>query len=114
MIVFDEVTKSYGTTTAVDRLSFTAPAGRITGFLGPNGAGKSTALKVLMGLSPATSGTALVAGRPCRDWPNPGRVVGALLTPSIRGGPAASPCGSPARCSDCHTLALTRFSRRSV
>lgn len=79
MIVFDEVTKSYGTTTAVDRLSFTAPAGRITGFLGPNGAGKSTALKVLMGLSPATSGTALVAGRPCRDWPNPGRVVGALL-----------------------------------
>ncbi|HIT76714.1 MAG TPA: ATP-binding cassette domain-containing protein [Candidatus Avipropionibacterium avicola] len=79
MIVFEDVTKTYGSTTAVDHLSFTAPAGRITGFLGPNGAGKSTALKVLMGLTRPTGGRAMIAGRSCRAWSNPGHLVGALL-----------------------------------
>lgn len=79
VIAFEEVTKRYGSTVAVDRLTFTAPAGRITGFLGPNGAGKSTALKILMGLTRPSSGRCLIAGRPADAWPNPGRVVGAFL-----------------------------------
>ena len=45
------LTKRYGSTVAVDDLSFTIPAGRITGFLGPNGAGKTTTLRAVLGLS---------------------------------------------------------------
>jgi ABC-2 type transport system ATP-binding protein len=51
----------------------------VTGFLGPNGAGKSTTLRSLCGLATPTSGTATVAGRPYRDLPNAGRLVGVLL-----------------------------------
>ena len=79
VIVFEEVTKRYGATVALDRLGFTAPAGRITGFLGPNGAGKTTALGILTGLIRPTSGRCLIGGRPYAAWPNPGRLVGALL-----------------------------------
>lgn len=42
MITIQGLTKRYGTTLAVDDVSFTARAGRVTGLLGPNGAGKST------------------------------------------------------------------------
>jgi ABC-type multidrug transport system ATPase subunit len=45
MISIERLTKTYGTTRAVDDVSFTAEAGRVTGFLGPNGAGKSTTLR---------------------------------------------------------------------
>jgi ABC-type Na+ transport system ATPase subunit NatA len=48
-----ELTKRYGHVTVVDRLSFTARPGAITGFLGPNGAGKSTTLRMLLGLTTA-------------------------------------------------------------
>ena len=46
MITIDELTKTYGGTTAVDDISFTARSGRVTGFLGPNGAGKSTSMRM--------------------------------------------------------------------
>lgn len=62
MIEVQDVTKSYGTTTAVDHVSFTVNKGEILGFLGPNGAGKTTTMRILTGFMPATSGTARVSG----------------------------------------------------
>lgn len=73
------LTKRYGTTTAVDDLSFSVPPGRVTGFLGPNGAGKSTTMRMILGLDNPTAGHALVTGRRYRDLAHPLRTVGALL-----------------------------------
>jgi ABC-2 type transport system ATP-binding protein len=79
MIEFNHVSKVYKGVKALDDVSFTVEAGSITGFLGPNGAGKSTALRVLVGLSRATSGSATVLGRPYGELDCPGRQVGTLL-----------------------------------
>jgi ABC-2 type transport system ATP-binding protein len=84
MITVDCVTKTYGGFTAVDDVTFTAAAGRVTGFLGPNGAGKSTTLRIVTGLTPPTSGSAHVAGRRFADLPNPGLEVGVLLDASAQ------------------------------
>jgi ABC-2 type transport system ATP-binding protein len=84
MITVHSLTKTYAGVTAVDDVSFTARPGRVTGFLGPNGAGKSTTLRVVVGLTPPTSGTATVAGRRFADLPNPGRDVGVLLDASAQ------------------------------
>jgi ABC-2 type transport system ATP-binding protein len=84
MITVDSVTRTYGDFTAVDDVSFTALPGRVTGFLGPNGAGKSTTMRIIVGLTSATSGTATVAGRRYVDLPNPGREVGVLLDASAQ------------------------------
>ena len=84
MIAVEHVTKTYGTFTAVDDVSFTARPGRVTGFLGPNGAGKSTTLRVVVGLTPPDHGTAQVLGRRFRDMPNPGMEVGVLLDASAQ------------------------------
>lgn len=62
MIEVQDLTKSYGTKTAVDHVSFTVNKGEILGFLGPNGAGKTTTMRILTGYMPATSGTAKIAG----------------------------------------------------
>lgn len=84
MITCTDLTKRYGTGSragrpALDGVSFTVEPGTITGFLGPNGAGKSTTMRILLGLSRPSSGTALIGGREYVDLPNPGLVVGALL-----------------------------------
>ncbi len=84
MITIESLSKSYGRFTAVDHVSFTAESGRVTGFLGPNGAGKSTTLRILTGLTPPSSGTALVDGVRFADLPNPGREVGVLLDASAQ------------------------------
>lgn len=84
MIQIEHLTKRYGTFTAVDDVSFTALPGRVTGFLGPNGAGKSTALRMTVGLTPATSGVAHVLGRPYAALPNPSRHVGVMLDASAQ------------------------------
>ena len=84
MITIDSLTKRYGAFTAVDDVTFTAEAGRVTGFLGPNGAGKSTSMRVMVGLTPPTSGTARVSGRLFADLPNPGLEVGVLLDASAQ------------------------------
>jgi ABC-2 type transport system ATP-binding protein len=76
------LTKRYGSTTAVEDLGFTVPAGRITGFLGPNGAGKTTTLRVLLGLVSPTAGEALIAGVPYRRLTDAPRTVGAVLEAS--------------------------------
>jgi len=62
LIEVEDLTKSYGSVTAVDHVSFSVNKGEILGFLGPNGAGKTTTMRVLTGFMPATSGTARVAG----------------------------------------------------
>jgi ABC-2 type transport system ATP-binding protein len=85
MITVESLTKTYGRgLTAVDDVSFTAATGRVTGFLGPNGAGKSTTMRIMVGLTPATSGTATVDGRRFTDLPNPGAEVGVLLDASAQ------------------------------
>ncbi|WP_129336566.1 ABC transporter ATP-binding protein [Cellulomonas endophytica] len=79
MIEVEALTKRYGSTTAVDGLTFTARPGTVTGFLGPNGAGKSTTMRVVVGLERPTSGTARVAGRAYADLPAPLHAVGVML-----------------------------------
>jgi ABC-2 type transport system ATP-binding protein len=61
-IVVDRLTKRYGTTLAVDEVSFTVPAGRTLGLLGGNGAGKTTTIALLLGLLIPTSGSIRVLG----------------------------------------------------
>jgi ABC-2 type transport system ATP-binding protein len=84
MITVEALTKTYGGFMAVDDITFTAQPGRVTGFLGPNGAGKSTTMRILVGLTPAGSGTATISGRRFADIPNPGREVGVLLDASAQ------------------------------
>jgi len=84
MIKVEKLTRKYGAFTAVDDVTFTAEAGRVTGFLGPNGAGKSTTMRVMVGLTPPTSGSATVSGRNFADLPNPGMEVGVLLDASAQ------------------------------
>jgi ABC-2 type transport system ATP-binding protein len=71
--------KRFGSTLALDGLSFTVPAGQVCGFVGPNGAGKSTTMRVILGLDAADAGSATIGGRPYRSLPNPLRHVGSLL-----------------------------------
>jgi ABC-2 type transport system ATP-binding protein len=78
-IAVERLTKRYGATTAVDDLSFTVPAGSVTGFIGPNGAGKSTTLRALLGLTRPTAGRATFDGVPYADLADPARTVGAVL-----------------------------------
>ncbi|MDO8686082.1 MAG: ABC transporter ATP-binding protein [Clostridiales bacterium] len=56
------LTKKFGTFTAVDNVSFNIPKGKIFGFLGPNGSGKSTTIRMLCGVISPTSGSAKVLG----------------------------------------------------
>ena len=84
MITVERLTKRYGPFTAVDDVSFEVKPGLVTGFLGPNGAGKTTAMRVMAGLTPATSGRATVLGKPYAALPNPGRHVGVLLDASAQ------------------------------
>ena len=82
MLEIAGLTKKFGALTAVDDLSFTVPAGKVTGFLGPNGAGKTTTLRMALGLTRPTSGTATFDGRTYQQLPAPMRHVGAALEAS--------------------------------
>ncbi|WP_424217053.1 ATP-binding cassette domain-containing protein (plasmid) [Streptomyces sp. BI20] len=99
MINVNELTRTYGRKTVVDRLSFTVRPGRVTGFLGPNGAGKSTTLRILLGLDAPTSGTATIDGVPFGTRRRGLRHVGALLDAGhVHGGlTAAAHLGALAR-----------------
>ncbi|MCC2315522.1 ABC transporter ATP-binding protein [Cellulomonas xiejunii] len=79
MIEVEALTKRYGSTTAVDGLTFTARPGTVTGFLGPNGAGKSTTMRVVVGLERPTSGSARVDGHRYADLTAPLHAVGVML-----------------------------------
>ncbi|MDZ4684359.1 MAG: ABC transporter ATP-binding protein [Planctomycetaceae bacterium] len=65
VVVIERLTKRFGEFTALNDLSLTIDAGQILGLIGPNGAGKSTAIRILVGLSRPTSGTARIAGADC-------------------------------------------------
>jgi ABC-2 type transport system ATP-binding protein len=102
VIEISELTKRYGSTTAVNGLTFTVRPGHVTGFLGPNGAGKSTTLRIILGLNAPTSGSATVDGRRFGDRPRGLRHVGALLDASdVHGGRTAA----------AHLSALARSNR---
>jgi ABC-2 type transport system ATP-binding protein len=91
MIEVHELTKRYGSATAVDGLSFTVRPGHVTGFLGPNGAGKSTTMRLILGLDAPTGGTAAVGGRPFRSRRRGLREAGALLdATAVPGGRSAA------------------------
>ena len=74
--------KRFGPATVVDGLSFAVGAGTVAGFLGPNGAGKTTTLRMLLGLVTATSGQAVIWGKPYRELGSRRRRVGAVLEAS--------------------------------
>jgi ABC-2 type transport system ATP-binding protein len=71
--------KRYGSTTAVDDLSFSVRPGIVTGFLGPNGSGKSTTMRMMIGLDHPDRGTVTIDGRAYAQLRWPLREVGALL-----------------------------------
>src|SRR5271157_4011858 len=67
MLEVRALTKRFPGTTALDRVSFTAMPGEVTGYLGPNGSGKSTTVKIITGLLEPTDGEILYRGRPIRE-----------------------------------------------
>ena len=69
MIRVNNATKHYGSTVAVDSVSFEIGAGEVVGFLGPNGAGKSTLLKMMCTWLPPTSGSITIAGHDVQREP---------------------------------------------
>jgi ABC-2 type transport system ATP-binding protein len=86
----DRLTKAYGPIRAVQELSFTVPAGTVTGFVGPNGAGKTTTIRMLLGLVAPTGGTASVLGtpisRPAEYLPRVGALIEAPASYPTLGG----------------------------
>src|SRR6266705_2394308 len=71
MIEAHDLVKRYGSTMAVNDLSFSIRPGLVTGFLGPNGAGKTTTMRMILGLDAPTQGSVSVGGRSYRDLPAP-------------------------------------------
>ncbi|MDX6318349.1 MAG: type transport system ATP-binding protein [Nocardioidaceae bacterium] len=74
-----DLRKRFGSTTALNGMTFGVEPGQVTGFVGPNGAGKSTTMRVILGLDAADTGTALIDGHPYRELRRPLQSVGALL-----------------------------------
>ncbi len=81
-IEVDGLRKRFGSTVALDGMTFTVCPGRLTGFVGPNGAGKSTTMRVILGLDAPDAGRALVGGRPYAQWDRPLTRAGSLLDAS--------------------------------
>jgi ABC-2 type transport system ATP-binding protein len=69
MIAVRELTKLYGSFTAVRSLSFDVAPGEVLGLVGPNGAGKTTTLRAISGIIPPSSGSVVVAGHDLRTDP---------------------------------------------
>ena len=102
VIEVTDLTKRYGSTVAVDGLSFTVEPGHVTAFLGPNGSGKSTTMRVILGVDAPTAGRVLVHGQRYVDLPAPLREVGAMLD---------ARAVHPGRTAADHLLALARSNR---
>ena len=79
MIEVEGLSKKFGSTIAVDDLTFSVHPGNVTGFLGPNGAGKSTTMRAILGLVRPTAGTTAVLGKRYSELDDPARHVGTLL-----------------------------------
>ncbi|MGH8891271.1 MAG: ABC transporter ATP-binding protein [Acidothermaceae bacterium] len=90
MIEVRNLSKRFGSTTAVDGLSFDVLPGRVTGFLGPNGSGKSTTMRMILGLDRPSGGSARINGRDYAHIRRPLFDVGALLdAKAMHGGRSA-------------------------
>jgi ABC-2 type transport system ATP-binding protein len=92
-----DVTKRRGGRLVLDRVSFEARPGAVTGLVGANGAGKSSVVRLLLGLDRPTGGTALVCGRHYRDLERPLHAIGAVLD---------SPTAHPSRTARAHLACL--------
>lgn len=79
LLTINNLVKRRGKEVILSGITFEARPGRVTGFLGPNGAGKSSTLRILLGLDHATSGSALIHGKPFAELQHPLRTVGAAL-----------------------------------
>jgi ABC-2 type transport system ATP-binding protein len=101
MITVSGLTKRYGDRTAVDDLTFTVAAGRVTGFVGPNGAGKSTTMRMMVGLTPPDAGEVRYDGVRYTDFQHPARMVGSVLD---------ARCMHPGRTARNHLRALAAMS----
>lgn len=73
------LSKAYDGRPVVDDVSFELAQGTVTGFVGPNGAGKSTTLRMILGLTEPSNGSATVQGQRYRDLKSPSGSVGAVL-----------------------------------
>jgi ABC-2 type transport system ATP-binding protein len=73
--------KRFGSTLALDGVSFTVTPGNVTGFVGPNGAGKSTTMRIILGLDAPDAGSCLIDGQRYGNLRHPLRRVGSLLDP---------------------------------
>ena len=90
MIEARGLVKRYGSTAAVNDLTFTIRPGLVTGFLGPNGAGKTTTIRLILGLDYPSAGTVTVNGKPYAQLATPMHEVGALLdAAAVHGGRTA-------------------------
>jgi ABC-2 type transport system ATP-binding protein len=78
-IEVSDLHKRFGSTQALDGMTFTVAPGTVTGFIGPNGAGKSTTIRVILGLDAPDEGRALVGGQVYQHLRYPLRHVGALV-----------------------------------
>ena len=79
MIEIRDITKRFGSTVAVDNLSFDVHPGRVTGFLGPNGSGKSTTMRCMLDLDRFERGSTRFDGKQYHELDRPIFQVGALL-----------------------------------
>lgn len=78
-ITVQGLTKDFGDFRALDSVSFEVPFGAVTGFIGANGSGKTTTMRTMLGLLPATAGTAHFGDRPYDQLDDPRRIVGAVV-----------------------------------
>ena len=78
-LTLKDLTKQFGTTTAVDRVNLTIPGGKLTGLLGPSGCGKSTMLYMISGLLNATEGQILFGDRDVTTLPPDRRNIGLVV-----------------------------------
>ncbi|MCU1528982.1 MAG: ATP-binding cassette protein, partial [Frondihabitans sp.] len=81
-LVVSGLSKEYAAKRVVDDVSFRCRRGSVTGFIGPNGSGKSTTLRMIVGHTRASRGSALFEGVPLPEISRPGRTVGVLLDAS--------------------------------
>ncbi|WP_265456685.1 ABC transporter ATP-binding protein [Enterococcus sp. HY326] len=80
MIEIENIKKKYGNKVVLDKVSFTAEKGQITGVIGPNGSGKSTLMRILLGLETSQEGQALINKKKYMDLrEQPYNIVGSFL-----------------------------------
>ena len=83
-LIVDGLHKRYGDLIALRDMTFSVDPGEIFGFVGSNGAGKSTTMRIMVGLTRPTSGSATIEGHQYADLPCPGRDIGVLLDASAQ------------------------------